>query len=556
MPASLAPYPERPIFEYLSDAARGRPGHPALIFKGGRISCAELERLSNDFAAAMQHLGVKKGDRVALVLPNSPQFLIAEIGAWKAGAIALPINPIYTERELEGPLAESGAETVVVLTPFYQRVKGCQARTSLRHVIATNIKEFLPPILRLLFTLAREKKEGHRITLARGDLWFRELLAAHRGSRRPEVSLSPGDPAVMLMSGGTTGRPKGVIGSHGSLVASGLQLRAWTRGVRRDWEDAILLPLPLFHVYANAGVQALALVGHNPLALVPNPRDIGDLLHTIAKVRPVFFSAVPTLFIALLNHPAVSSRKVDFSPIKVSFSGAAALMADTKKRFEEMTGGRIIEGYSLTEAMMACTVNPVRGTNKIGSVGLPLPDVEARIVDAETGDRDLPPNEIGEILLRGPQLMSGYWSNPQETAEALRAHGSGGPWLHTGDLGFLDEEGYLFIVDRKKDLIKASGYQVWPREVEEVLATHPAVAEVGVAGVPDAVKGEVVKAWVVLRAGSSVTQDDLRGYAKQRLAPYKAPAEIEFRSELPKTMVGKVLRRALVAEEKRKKGTG
>jgi long-chain acyl-CoA synthetase len=310
-----------------------------------------------------------------------------------------------------------------------------------------------------------------------------------------------------------------------------------------------MLPLPLFHVYANVGVQGMALMGHNPLALVPNPRDIDDVLATIRKVRPAFFTGVPTLFTALLNHPDVREGRADFSSIRVCFSGASALMAETRRRFEELTGGRIIEGYSLTEGMMACIVNPVGGTVKTGSVGMPLPDVDVLIVDADDPARVLEADAVGELLIRAPQLMEGYWNNPQETAIALRSRPEGGTWLHTGDLGYLDSDGYLFLVDRKKDLIKTSGYQVWPREIEEALAAHPDVLEVGVAGVPDPAKGEVVKAWVVLKPGTRATGEDLRAWCKTRLAPYKVPSSVEFRNELPKSMVGKVLRRMLTASE-------
>jgi long-chain acyl-CoA synthetase len=309
-------------------------------------------------------------------------------------------------------------------------------------------------------------------------------------------------------------------------------------------------------VYANVGVQSLAFVGHNTLALIPNPREIDDVLATIDAVRPSFFTGVPTLFIALCNHERVKTGKVSFKSIKVCFSGAAPLLADTKKRFEDLTGGRLVEGYSLTEAMMACVVNPLQGTNKIGSVGLPLPDVEVAIVDAETGKTPVRQGEVGEVVVRAPQLMTSYWNNSAETAIALRSHGDGGGrWLHTGDLGRLDEDGYLFIVDRQKDLIKTSGFQVWPREVEEAIASHPAVAEVGAGGVDDPVKGQVVWAWVVVRQGHTVTEQELRAHCRNVLAPYKVPARIEFRRDLPKTMVGKVLRRQLTAEAARQRSS-
>jgi long-chain acyl-CoA synthetase len=340
-----------------------------------------------------------------------------------------------------------------------------------------------------------------------------------------------------------------VLGRHAAYVLTGTQVHAWTASVMTGERNVILVPLPLFHVYANVGVQGLAILAGHPMAIVPNPRDLSDLLATIKRVKPAFFNGVPTLYIALLNHPDVQAGKVDFRSIKICFSGAAALMADTKARFEALTGGRIVEGYSLTEAMMALCINPVNGPNKLGSVGMPLPDVQVRIFDGEDGVRTLPAREVGEICFSAPQLMVGFWNRPEETATVLRDHvdpdGTSRRWLHTGDLGYLDDDGYLFIVDRKKDLIKTSGYQVWPREIEETLANHPAVAEVGVAGVPDATKGEVVRAWIVLRQGASATEAELRAYCREQLAPYKVPAKIEFRTELPKTMVGKVLRRAL-----------
>jgi long-chain acyl-CoA synthetase len=550
VPQSLQPYPHKTLLDYLAALAAEHASRPALLFKGAEMSYAQLHRDSNAFAAALAALGVRHGDRVALVLPNCPQFFIAEMGAWKTGAIVCPVNPTYTERELESSLNSTGAQTVITLTPFYARLKEVQSRTAVRTVIATSIKEHLPPLLRVLFTLFKEKPEGHRISIAQGDHWLQDLLRRHRGTAPPTVNVGPDDRAVILASGGTTGTPKGVVGLHRHYVAAGLQLYEWTKSAKRPWVDAIMLPLPLFHVYANVGVQPLAFIGPNPLSLVPNPRDINDLLKTIRQVKPAFFNGVPTLYTAILNHPDVRAGNVDFSSIKLCFSGAAALMAETKRQFEALTGARLVEGYSLTEGMMACCVNPVQGTNKLGSIGVPLPDVEVRIVDAEDPERLMAVDEVGEMLLRAPQHMVEYWDNPTETARTLRPHGPGGPWVHTGDLARMDADGFIFIVDRLKDMLKTSGFQVWPREIEEVLATHPAVMEAGVAGVPDEMKGEVAHAWVVLKAGHTATAEELRMYCREQLAPYKVPARIEFRSELPKTMVGKVLRRALVAERR------
>ena len=545
VPHTLAPYPERSLVEIVRGTAAERPDHPAILFKGARLTYRELDRQSTALAAALAADGVRPGDRVALVLPNCPQFIVTELAIWKAGGVVVPLNPIYTERELEAPLRDSGAAHVVALTRFYDRVKQVQPKTSVRRVIATNIKEHFPAILRVLFTLFREKKDGHRVALAAGDRWLPDVIRDGASLPPPDIRISLDDAAVILASGGTTGTPKGVVGTHRAYILAGLQLRTWTSALCAEWRDSILLPLPLFHVYANVGVQAKAFIGRNPLGLVPNPRDLDDLLRTIRKVRPVFFTAVPTLFAALLNHPDVQSGRADFSSIQVSFSGAAPLLAETKRRFESLTGGRIVEGYSLTEGMMACIANPLLGRAKIGSVGLPLPDVDAQIVDSEDASRVLGPCEVGELIVRAPQVMTSYWKNDAETRQALRPGPGGGAWLFTGDLGFMDEDGYVFLVDRKKDLIKTSGYQVWPREIEEVIAAHPDVAEVGVAGQPDEIRGEIVKAWVVARPGTQLTPEEIRAWCRERLAPYKVPGSVAFRGELPKTMVGKVLRRAL-----------
>ena len=548
---SIAPYPDRTLIDYLADLSRAHGDRPAVLFKGASVSYRRLETQSDAFAAAVVSLGVRPGDRVALLLPNCPQFMVAQFGIWKAGGVVVALNPLYSERELEAALESTGAVLAIALTPFYGRVKAVQPRTRLRGVIATSIKEYLPPALRLLFTVFKEKKDGHRITIAAGDMWFQDLLRTHRASPKTAVDVRPDDRAVILSSGGTTGTPKGVVGLHRHYVAAGRQLHEWTKSALNQWTDTIMLPLPLFHVYANVGVQPLAFVAGAPLSIVPNPRDLDDLLKTVRQVRPAFFNGIPTLYTAILNHPDVQSGKVDLSSIKLCFCGSSALMAETKRRFEDATGARIVEGYSLTEGMMACCVNPVKGKNKIGSIGLPLPDVDVRIVDTEDGDRDLPSGEVGELIMRAPQHFEEYWNNPEETAVTLRTHGPGGPWVHSGDLAYMDDEGYLFIVDRKKDMLKTSGYQVWPREIEEVLASHPAVMEVSVAGVPDPLKGEVPKAWVILRSGQSATESELRAHCRERLAPYKVPFQIEFRKELPKTMVGKVLRRLLVEETKR-----
>ncbi len=543
MPQTLRPYPERTLLDAVHETVSLRPEHTALMFKGAQMSYLELERLSDAFAAALVDLGVKKGDRVALLIPNSPQAIIAQLGVWKAGAIVCPVNSLYTPVELETALKDVGAETVVVLTPFYEKVKGVQAAAGVKRVIATNIKDYLKPPLRLLFTLLKEKKEGHRVQLQPGDHSMVDLLKRYADAPRPAVTVSHNDPAILLFSGGTTGTPKAALGSHHALLISAMQLHAYAKTVLADWDDRITICMPMFHIYGNMGM-CTSLLARWPMVLVPNPRDLDDLVDTIRKTRPAVLHGVPTLFNGLLNHPDVLKGKVDFKSMKICYSAAAPLLAETKNRFEALTGGRLLEAYAMTETMLAAVACPVNGAYKEGSTGVPISDVDLRIVDLDMGEKVLPYGEVGEILIRAPQIMTGYWMQPTETANMIRDG-----WVYTGDIGYMDADGYLFIVDRKKDLIKPSGFQVWPREVEEVIAAHPAVAEVCVAGVLDPYQGEAVKAWVVLKPGEQLSAKQITDYCSAKLVNYKIPREVEFRESLPKTLVGKHLRRMLVEEK-------
>ena len=549
VPRTLAPYPRRTLLDYTDDGARDGPADPAALFKGRVFTFGDLQRTSDAFAVALASLGVRRGDRVGALLPNCPQFLIVELAAWKLGALFAPLNPIYSEEELAGPLNTSEPDIVVTLTPFYERLKKVQPQTKVRRIVSTNIKEWFPPLLRLAFTLFMERKGGYRITRRDGDLAMQDLLAQFDGQRPSAERPGPGDNAVLLMSGGTSGAPKCVVGTHEALIMSGLQLRAWLGDAITPRTDVFMLPLPLFHAYGICAVQSLTLIGHNPLSLIPNPRDLNDIVRSIGKVRPVAFAGVPTLFNALLNHADVKSGKVSFRSLKVCASGAAPLMAETRRRFEDVTGVHIIEGYGMTESLIAAIVNPQKGASKTGSLGMPLPDVDVRIVDSDDPAKAMPQGEVGEMLLRGPQIMKGYWRNPAASAEALYTDLAGETWLRTGDLCRIDEDGYVFLVDRKKDLIKANGMQVWPRELEEAISTHPAVAEVGVRGFPDAAHGEIAVAFVVLREGMQATEADIREYCKKHLAYYKVPTRVVFRHDLPKSLVGKVLRRMLTLEE-------
>ena len=545
VPATLEPYAAQSLVDVVRRQAIERPDAPVLRFEGAVTTYAQLLAQAEAFAHGLEARGVNRGDRVALLLPNTPQFVIAELGAWMAGAIVAPMNPTYPDEELAALLNRAGATFAVVLAPFYERLKSVQSRTRVRHVFVAHLRDALAFPKSLLFRLLKERKDGHATAPRDGDERMSAVLAAHQGKRPRSVPPRADESAVLLPSGGTTGTPKWVEGTHGGLAVSGRQLDAWLAPVLSRGKDVFLVPLPLFHTYAISGIQSLAFTGGQSMALVPNPRDTAGMLRTIRRERPTFLCAVPTLLVAIMSHKDSPKTQDALRAVKLCFSGAAPLLAETRKRFEALTGGLVMEGYSLTEAQMAVIANPPLGRKKIGSVGMPLPDVDLRIVDLDDVTRDVAAGDAGEILMSAPQLMRGYWNQPDETSSVFSTDASGTRWLHTGDIGYVDADGYLFITDRKKELIKVSGYQVWPREVEEAISAHPAVLEAGVAPVTDPAKGEVPKAWVVLRAGQTATIDELRAFCRERLAPYKVPAQVSIVAELPKTPVGKVLRRKL-----------
>ena len=544
VPATLH-YPEVPLTALLRETAAQHPTATATIFFNRKRTYASLYADVRRFAAGLQGLGVKKGDRVALMLPNCPQFLIAFWGALEAGATVVPTNPLYTAREVQHQLADAGAETVVVLSRLYPVVKQAREGTAIKNVIVTNIKEEMPPLLRLLFTLAKERKDGHRQPF-RGDVGAVALpdLLAGAGEPAP-VEVSPGDIAVLQYTGGTTGVPKGAMLSHRALVANTLQCRAWFTNLR-DTRGVFMTVMPLFHVYGLTVAMNLAVQSGAALVLEPQ-FDLKHVLGDIQRHKPDVFPGAPRIYNAIINSPLAA--KYDLRSIDACISGSAPLLVETARRFKELTGGHLVEGYGLTEAAPVTHCNPLfgEGKQKVGSIGVPFPDVEAKIVDLETGERDLPAGEVGELVLRGPQLMDGYYRSLEDTASVLR-HG----WLHTGDIARVDEDGYFFIVDRKKEMIIVSGFNVYPREVEEVLATHPAVLESAAIGVPHPIKGEEVKAFVALRPGATATPEELIAHCRTGLAPFKVPKEIELRESLPKTIIGKVLRRELADQERAK----
>ncbi len=543
-------YPKKPLFHFLEEAARKYPDRACTIFKGAVISYQEMNAQTDAMAAALIEMGVKKGDRVGIFMPNLPQFVIAFYGILKVGAAVVAINPTYPVDEIIMPIADANIDVMFTLTRFYDKVKAARERSKLKKIIVSNLKEALPPFTRLLFTLLKEKKDGDRLgELADGDVWMQDLLTKHANSAKPTVEVTPDDTAVFQYSGGTTGIPKGAVAMHRNVVANTLQIKNWMPALVPG-KEVVLMGIPLFHVYGMVAGMNFAMANGASMVMVPNARDLKDVLDNISKYKATIFPGVPTLYNAINNHPDVKAGKYDLSSIKACISGSAPLMRETKEQFEKLTGGKVFEGYGLSEAPTATHCNPLDGVNKTGSIGMPLPDVDIKLISLDDGETELAQGEIGEIIVNGPQVMKGYHNMPTETANSLRQMKDGKIWLFTGDIARMDEDGYFYIVDRKKELIKPGGFQVWPREVEEAIMAHPKVLEVGVGGIPDPQRGETVKAWIVMKPGETITEAELKAFCKEHLAPYKVPTHYEFRAELPKTTVGKILRRELVRQHK------
>ena len=543
--------PDAPLFHFLEESARKYPDRACTIFKGAVITYKEMNDLTDRVAAALVDMGVKRGDRVGIFMPNTPQFVMAYYGILKAGGAVVATNPLYTPPEIEHQASDAGIDVMFVMTNFYKTIKKAQPKTKIKKLIVTNLKETLPPLMRLLFTLAREKKGGFRIEdgLQEGEVWLQDLISKYKGASRPSVQIDPDDTALFQYSGGTTGISKGAVATHRNVLANTLQMRSWFVNMD-EGKEVFLMGIPLFHVYGMVAGMNLAMATGSTMVMVPNVRDLKDVMENISKYRCTIFPGVPALYNGINNHPDVKAGKYDLSSIKACISGSAPLMRETKEQFEKLTGGKVFEGYGLSEAPTGTHCNPLLGVNKTGSIGMPLPNMECRIVSLDDGETDLPQGEIGELLLHGPQVMKGYHNMPTETTNSLRKDKDGKIWLYTGDIVRMDEDGYFYIVDRKKELIKPGGFQVWPREVEEAIASHPKVLEVGVGGIPDPNRGETVKAWIVLKPDETLTVEELKAYCKERLAPYKVPTHFEFRNELPKTTVGKILRRELIRQHK------
>ncbi|UCH57026.1 MAG: long-chain fatty acid--CoA ligase [Candidatus Bathyarchaeota archaeon] len=526
-------YPKIPIFDMLDESARKHPDATAIIFQDKILTYRELREAAYRFAKALQDMGVEKGDRVALFLPNIPQFVISYYGALRAGAILTTISPLYKEREVEHQLNDSGSETLIVLDILYPEVEGIKDKTKLKHVIVASIKEYLPTVKRVLGSLLG-KVPSHKVERGSGIYFFQELLQAHEPNPS-EVEVDPKkDLALLQYTGGTTGLPKWAMLTHYNLVSNAYMCNAWLNA--QEGEEVQVNVLPLFHIYGMTVTMNNAIATAGSMILIPR-FDPLEVLGSIQKYKATIFGGVPTLYAVLISHPKIS--EYDLSSMKFCISGASPLPPEVQKRFMEITGGVLVEGYGLTEASPVTHANPLDptlDTVKIVSIGLTWPDTDAKIVHEATGV-ELPVGMVGELTIKGPQVMKGYWNMPEETANVLK-----NGWLYTGDYAKKDEDGYFYIVDRKKDLIKYKGYSVYPREVEDVLYEHPAVKIAAVVGKSDEISGEIPKAFVVLKDGAEASEEDLIQFVKDKVAPYKRIREVEFREELPMTLVGKVLK--------------
>ncbi len=538
-------YPSVPLFQFLADSAKKSSEKDALLFFGKGVSYRELEEMSNGFAHALIKLGVTKGDRVAIMLPNVPQCVVAYYGALKSGAVVVMTNPLYTERELLIQLADSGAQIIVALDLFYPKIEAIKKETALKSLVLTSVQEALPWFLGLLYPI-KAKKDGQWIHIVKTPPIY-DMGEMIRGmpSTSPNITVIPDDLALLQYTGGTTGSPKGVMLTHRNLVTNTLQCRNWMPNLK-EGEEIFLSVIPFFHVYGMSTCMNLAIYLRSTLVLLPK-FVTKDVLSAIKKNRPTIFMGVQAMYVAINNFPGINAD--DLGSIHTCISGAGPLHLEVQRCFEALTGGKLVEGYGLSETSPVTHVNPMRGKRKEGSIGLPISDTLARVVDLETGTKPLPVGESGELIIQGPQVMQGYWNKPKESSDVLRDG-----WLHTGDIAKMDEDGYFFIVDRKKDMIKSRGENVYPREVEEVLYRHPKVKEAVVVGLPDPFLGERIKAYVVLKEGASATPEEVTQFCRGELAKFKIPQQIEFREGLPKTVIGKVLRRVLIEEEMKKVG--
>lgn len=530
--------------DLLRRTAEQYPDRTALTFLGAKTTYRALWQQALSFAAALQKIGVKPGERVSLMLPNCPQFVVGFYGALLAGATVVNTSPLYTPHELGHQLQDSGSETLILLDAFYPRYEQIAGNVPVQRVIVTGIQDALPFPKNVLYPL-KARREGTWVGVkAGGSVYSMTQLVRQDGTPEPVV-MRPDDVALLQYTGGTTGVPKGAMLTHHNLVANAEQARAWMTDLRAG-QEVTLAAIPFFHVYGMTVAMNLSLLIGATIVLVPNARDIKMVLSQIAASGATLFPGVPTLYNAINHHP--DTPKHDLTSIRACISGSAPLLLETARQFRQITGGaNLVEGYGLTEASPITHTNPIFGDQREGSIGLPFPGVDA-VVMGEDG-QPVPTGEVGELWVSGPMVMKGYYGRPDETEKVLREW-QGQTWLLTGDMAVMDDDGYFRIVDRKKDLIIAGGFNIYPREVEEVLTAHPAVLEAAAVGLPDEYRGESVHAVVVLKPGQEATEADIIAHCRRELSAYKAPRSVEFRAELPKTAVGKVLRRQLADEAK------
>ncbi|NLL19989.1 MAG: long-chain fatty acid--CoA ligase [Clostridia bacterium] len=520
-------YPDLSLGGLLDQTVAKAPGNVAMIFAGREITYAQFGLQVNLFANALASLGVKKGDRIGLMGPNCPQWEIAYFALLKLGAIVVQTNPMYMERELAYQMKDAGATGIIVMDALYPRVKAVKGETDLQFVITFSFQG--QPV----------QDEG---------VYDFNTLIGQAAPNPPQVEINPEeDIAVLQYTGGTTGVSKGVMLTHRNLIVNSYQTIEWSPGLEYG-QERVLTILPVFHVYGMTNCVNYAVAVAATQIILPR-FEVEEVLETIKRYQPTFFPGAPAMYIAINNHPRAAEYADSLATIKHCISGSAPLPLEVAQQFKKLTKGQvdIAEGYGLSEASPVTHCNPIDRPSRPGSIGLPFPDTECVIMDLETGTKPLPPGEIGELCIRGPQVMKGYWNQPEETAIALR-----NGWLYTGDIAKMDEDGYFYIVDRKKDMILASGFNIYPRDIEEVLYEHPKVKEAVVAGIPDPKRGDTVKAYIVLHPGQEGTEEEFIAYCRTKLAAYKVPRFVEFRDELPRTAVGKILRRQLIAEEKAK----
>lgn len=542
-------YPNVPLHELLEMAAKKHPDQPAIHFLGKTITYQELNTQVDQLATALAILGVKKGDRVAIYLPNTPQFIITYYAVSKLGAINTAISPLYKEQETRHQINDSGTETIIFLDTLYPIIKAVKDQTKLRNLISASIGEYLPTAKRVIGGLVG-KVPKYRIPGDAGVHQFKPLLEREQANP-PNVDIDPKEDLIALQyTGGTTGTPKGAMLTHHNLVSNAIAGAYWFYGKdapSRTAQEVFLTAIPLFHIYGMTTAMNAPIYIAATMVVLPLPHPL-EILKAIQQQKVTVYCGVPTMYTMLINHPDL--KKYSLKSIKFCMSGSAPLPPEVQKKFMDLTGGILVEGYGLTECSPVTHSNPLDKTLKtvrIGSIGIPWPDTDAKIMDIETGQKELPQGQEGELAIKGPQVMKGYWNAPQETADVLR-----NGWLYAGDIAKMDQDGYFFITDRKKDLIKYKGHSVYPRELEDILYEHPAVKLCAVIGKPDETAGEIPKAFIVLKEGATATEDEIKEYVKAKVAPYKAIREIEFRTQLPMTPVGKVLRRTLRAEEEQK----